>query len=78
MIVTFTSLSAVHRSVPLFSPMSEISVSLCRCWLDVDNARQIRTHITQRSHSASHQLPISQPHSQAQVRDADVSFDKQK
>lgn len=69
---------AVYRSVPLFSPVSETSVSLCRRWLDVDNVRQIRTHITHRSHSASHQLPISQPHSQAQVRDADVSLDEQK
>lgn len=39
--------------------------------------RYIHTHISQRAHPASHQILLSQPHSQAQVRDADVSLGEQ-
>lgn len=37
----------------------------------------IHTHISQRAHPASHQIPLCHSHSQAQVRDANVSLGEQ-
>lgn len=34
----------------------------------------IHTHVSQRAHPAVHLVPLRQSDSQAQVRDADVSF----
>lgn len=36
--------------------------------------RYIHTHISQRAHSALHLILLGQPHSKAQVRDANVSW----
>lgn len=38
----------------------------------------IHTHVSQRAHPAVHQVPLLQSDSQAQVRDADVSFPEKK
>ena len=55
------------------------SVSVWPSWKPTDGWTpvkrvHIRTHIAQRAHPASQQAPRRQPHGQAQVRDADVSW----
>ena len=39
--------------------------------------RYQHTHVSQCAHCASHQIPLRQPNSQAQVRDADMSLKEQ-